>query len=211
MNKRIFLAAVAASVMASGQAYAQSGGQGVGASNFAYSSIGVSLGKATLDDSIILGGEVYEDLGLFAFGGSLQVLDNLVLLAGVDAIANDGRNSEVSQTSVSFGLSVPIPLGDRVDLVPSLGFSRAEFEICEYNYCVSDDDSFAVYGVGIRAWVVPSQFEISAGVASSNQEDSDSVVSLGAHGWLKEHHRIGLDYQDTDGISLLSLGYRYVF
>ncbi|OEY65047.1 outer membrane beta-barrel protein [Marinobacter sp. X15-166B] len=209
MRKSIVLTAILAASVAPNLALAQS--NGIGASNFSYSTLGFEIGKAKLDDPLIFAGEKYEEFGALSISGGVQVLDNLVLVAGVSGIANDGPRTEISQTAVSFGVAVPIPLGDRVDLVPALGFARGELENCIDGVCVTEDDSFATYGVGVRAWIVPRAFEVSAGVTDSNESDSDAVVALGAHGWINDHHRLSLEYQDTEELSSVTVGYRYVW
>lgn len=209
--KRTLIAALMAAAVT--PAMAQDGGlnKGIGASNFSYNTVGFDLGRATPDDSIFLAGEEYDNFGVVALSGSAQVADNLALGAGFAVITNEGDRSEITETAVTFGIEIPIPVGQQVDIVPKIGFARSEFEVCVDGTCDSDDDSFAVYGATVRAWVVPEAFEVSGGFTDSGQEDSDAVLELGVAGWFNEHHSVRLDYATNDYLSVTTVGYRYTW
>lgn len=211
MKQKVLLAAVAASLLTPGLSHAQSGESIIGASNFGYSTIGADLGKVMLDDDIVLVNEVYEEFALGALAGSLQVADNFALYAGGEVFLNDGPNTEMTQTVLSAGIQTPIGIGDRVDIVPMLGIERYELEICIDGYCGKEDESTAVYGIGARIWAVADTLEVSIGIKDGNDDDYESEVSIGAHGWINDHHRVGIDYRSEEELSAVSLGYRYVF
>lgn len=178
-------------------------------SNFTYSRIGIDLGKATPEEDIIFFGERYEDFGAASLSGYYQVGDNLALGVGLSAIANDGPRTEISTTSLTITAQVPIPVGEQVDIVPQVGFGRFETEFCVDGFCQAEDDSAAVYSLGIRAWAIPDVLEFNAGYFDSTLDDSESSVALGVALWAAEHHRFGLTYEDADSLTLVTVGYSY--
>lgn len=187
-----------------------SNGSGFGSeSNFSYSRLGVELGKATLDEDLDFFGERYEDFGVGVLTGSYQVDDNLAIGVGITALTNDGPRTEITNSSLTIALQVPVPIGERVDIVPQFGFGRFETELCYDNICATDDDSAALFGLAIRAWAVPDVLELSAGVFDSTLEESEASVALGLGLWAAEHHRFGLNYEDSDSLSVVTVGYSY--
>lgn len=204
----IGIAAVLASTLAA-PAIAQSSGDGIERSNFSYSTLGFELGKATPDEDIIFLNERYEDFGAASLFGSFQAASNLAFLVSASGIANDGPQTELSQTNLTFQLLAPLPVGDQVDIIPRFGFGTFEAEACFNGLCESEDDSAAVYGVSLRAWAAPGLLEFSAGIEDSTLEDSDAALAIGAALWAADHHRFALDYEGSDSFTVVTIGYSY--
>src|SRR5690606_1248140 len=149
----------------------------VSASNFSYSVLEVALGKATLDDEVVVVDEVYEDFGFFGFGGGYQFAENFALSLSAAGFANEGDDTEWTTSTVSILANFPIPVAPQVDIIPTVGYVSGESEICLGNTCIKEDDSGLGYGIGIRAWAVPGQFEVNAAYANSAMEDSERTIS----------------------------------
>lgn len=190
-------------------ALALSAGSGPGESNFSYSTLGFQLGKATPDEEIIFFGERYEDFGAASIGGSVQLADNFAIGGSASSISNEGPRTEISTSAVSLNFFVPIPMGDRVDLVPRIGYISTEVERCLDNVCAEEDDSALAYGIGMRLWAIPDGLELNAAFSDTNADNSKSVLSLGLAGWVNKHHRFGLDFETSDSINAVLVGYSY--
>lgn len=213
MNVRSILGVIASGIMAfsAGDVLAYEGAQSLERSNFSYSNAGFQIGKATPDEEIVFGNEVYEDFGLFSFAGSYQVANNMAIGAGIGAIANEGARTELSTSSYSILATFPVPLGARVDLVPAIGLTGYEDEACVDGSCVQFDDNGIAYGMGLRAWAVPGKLELNLAYEDTNMEDIESTVTAGIAGWLAQHHRIGLNYTSSEFVSSVALGYNYTW
>lgn len=185
-------------------------GSGVGShSNFSYTQLGIDIGKATPDQDIVFYGERYEEFGAASLSGSYQLDNNLAVEIGAAAIANNGPRTEITNSSLAVNLLVPIPVGSRLDIVPHFGFGKFKSEFCIDNDCRSQDDSAALYGIGLRAWVLPNAFELNGGVSDSTLEDSETSVAIGAALWASKNHRFALDYEGSSSISVVTIGYSY--
>lgn len=203
------LTVAAALAIAAVPAVAQEHNTGLGKSNFSYSTLGIQLGKVTPDEEIVFLNEVYEDFGAAALNGSFQVAGNFAIGAGASAFANEGNRTEITSSSVNLDLYVPVPLGDRVDLIPRIGYVSSEIELCADGLCATEDDSAMSYGLAARIWAVPGALEISGGFSDTNEEESESVTSIGAALWAGEHHRFALNYDASDSFDAVLLGYSY--
>lgn len=179
------------------------------ASNFSYTVFEVALGRASLDEKVILVDEVYEDFGVFSIGGGYQAADNFALSIAASGIANEGDNTEWTNTSISLSGAFPIPVGEQVDIVPQVGYVSVEAEMCAYGFCVKEDESGLLYGLGVRAWAIPGQFEVNASYSNSTIEDSERAIGIGAALWFQDHHSVRLNYADEGDISAFTIGYRY--
>lgn len=178
-------------------------------SNFSYSQIGVNLGQAMPEEDIVFFGDRYEEFGVASLAGSVQVNSNVALGVGLSAVANEESRTEINNASLVITAQFPIPVGEQVDIVPQVGFGRFETELCLDGFCQSDDDSAAVYSLGLRAWAVPDVLELNAGYFDSNQDNAESSIALGAALWAAEHHRFGLTYEDADSLTAVTVGYSY--
>lgn len=206
--RKLYLAVALASGITA-PAVSQAAENAVQPSNFSYSTLGFQLGRATPDEDIVFLNERYEDFGAASLFGSFQAADNIAFGISLSAIANEGDRTELSQTAASVQMLVPLGIGNQVDIVPRFGFGRFEAEACVDGLCATEDDSAAVYGVSFRAWVVPSLLELTAGFNDTTLDDSESALSLGAALWARDHHRFGLDYEGSDSITVVTLGYSY--
>lgn len=185
-------------------------GSGFGShSNFSYTLISIDVGKATPDQDIVFYGERYEEFGAASLSGAYQLDNNLAVSVGASAIANSGSRTEITNSSVAVKLLVPIPVGSRLDIVPNFGFGKFKSEFCIDNNCMSQDDSAALYGIGLRAWVLPNAFELNGGVSDSTLENSETTVAIGAALWANENHRFALDYEGSSSLSVVTIGYSY--
>lgn len=209
MIKMNSLAATVSLVMAVTPVLAQDAETDTGKSNFSYSTLGIQLGKVTLEEDLIFFGEVYEEFGAAAISGSVQLADNFAIGAGSSAFSNEGNRTEISSSSVNVSLFFPVPLGERVDLVPQVGYVGSEIEFCVDGLCRSDDDSAMSYGLATRIWAVPGTLELNLGVLDTNADDSEATTALGAAIWANENHRFAVDYATTDSVDTVLLGYRY--
>lgn len=206
MNSRVLAAAL---TIAAVPAVAQDSNTGPSKSNFSYSTLGIQLGKVTPEEEIVFLGEVYEEFGAAGINGTFQVADNFVIGAGSSAFSNEGNRTEITSSSVSLDLYVPVPIGDRVDLIPRVGYVSSEIEFCADGLCATEDDTAMSYGLATRIWAVPGSLEISASFSDSNADDSESVTSIGAALWAAEHHRFSLSYGASDSFDTVLLGYSY--
>ncbi|MCG7198745.1 porin family protein [Marinobacter pelagius] len=209
MQNRNAVALAAVLTMTASPLMAQESQSGIGKSNFSYSTVGGYLGRVTPDQEIVVLDEVYDDFGAAGINGSLQLADHLAIGAALDVIANEGNRTEITGTSVGLSVLVPVPIGDRVDIFPSIGFVRSEVEACVDNFCVTEDDSALSYGLFTRIWVVPGALEISGGFSDTDEDNSDSTTSIGAALWFREHHSIELDFDRSDSFDAVTVGYRY--
>ena len=105
----------------------------------------------------------------------------------------------------------PLPAGERIDIIPRIGYISTEAEACADGFCSTVDDTGIGYGLFARGWVVPGQFEVNGGFSDTNEEDSEGVLSLGAAAWFNEHHSIGFNYDTSEDVSAFDLGYRYTW
>lgn len=211
MKLKVLSAAIAVSLLAPGLAHAQLGKANSHTSNFYYNTIGIDLGRVTLDDKLVIEDEVYDGFGSATLEGGVQLADNLALYALGDYFTNDGSRTEATYTALEAGIKFPIPIGDRFDIIPSLGYQNAEIEVCIDGTCASEDESILVYGAGARFWVIPDQMEFSIGYKDSSDSDYDHEISVGIFGWIEKHHRLGIEYMTEKELSRATLGYRYVF
>lgn len=181
------------------------------ASNFPYSNIDVAIGKMRLDEDFVFAGEVYEEFGTFSLSGAYQFNSNFALGLGTSAFANEGPATEIVGVAVALTAMFPFAVGDQLDIVPSVGLQSSELERCRHNWCYSDSDSGLSYGLGLRAWIVPNELEITAGITDSTLEDSEPLVSVGGALWWLNQHSFRLNYSSDKDTSQVSLGYRYSF
>lgn len=209
MIKMNSLAATVSLMMAVTPVLAQDADTDIGKSNFSYSTLGIQLGKVTPEEELVFFGEVYEEFGAAAISGSVQLADNFAIGAGSSAFSNEGNRTEISSSSINVSLFFPVPLGERVDLVPQVGYVSSEIELCVDGLCSSDDDSAMSYGLATRIWAVPGTLELNLGVLDTNADNSEATTSLGAALWANENHRFALDYATADSVDTVLLGYRY--
>eukprot|EP00003_Mantamonas_plastica_P028282 TRINITY_DN6351_c0_g2_i1.p5 TRINITY_DN6351_c0_g2~~TRINITY_DN6351_c0_g2_i1.p5 ORF type:complete len:213 (+),score=30.29 TRINITY_DN6351_c0_g2_i1:2342-2980(+) len=184
-------------------------GASLGESNFSYSFVGGYLGRITPDEEINFLDEVYEDFGTAGLNGAVQLADNFAIGAGFGVFANEGNRTELTNSSLSLNLFFPIPIVERVDVIPQVGLVYNEAEACFDNICATEDDSALAYGVGARIWVVPGSFEFNAAFSDSDEDNSESTVSLGGALWFREHHSIELNVDRSDSFDAVTVGYRY--
>lgn len=209
MRKRNAVALTAVLAMTTTPLFAEETQSGIGKSNFSYSTVGGYLGRVTPDEEIVFLNEVYEDFGAAGINGAVQLADNLAIGASAGIFTNEGNRTEITNSSISLNLFVPIPIGDRVDLIPRVGYVGNEVEACADNICATEDDSALSYGLFTRIWVVPGTLEISGGFSDSDEENSDSTTSIGAALWFREHHSIELNVDQNDSFDAVTVGYRY--
>ncbi|MDI9244667.1 hypothetical protein [Marinobacter sp. CHS3-4] len=207
MNK-IILPAVAMA-LATTPVQAQDASGSSSQSNFTYSSLGIQLGKVTPEQELVFLGEVYEEFGAAAITGTVQLANNFAIGGSSAAYANSGNRTEITNSSLSLNLFFPIPIADRVDLVPRVGFVRVETEFCADGICASEDDSVVAYGLASRIWVAPDKLEVNVGFSDVNEEDSESTIALGGAIWATENHRFALDYETSDSVDAVFVGYSY--
>ena len=179
------------------------------ASNFPYTYIHVGFGKVSLDEELVFFDEVYEEFGYFGISGAVQVADNVSVGLALSAMANEGRNTELSQSMSLLFVDFPFAVSPVLDIVPSVGLLNVEVEACLDRLCVKDDDSGMAYGVALRAWAAPDVFEINAGFSDTTLDDSESAVSLGGALWFLDHHRVGLVLSRSSEQSGFTLGYSF--
>jgi len=121
MRKRNAVALTAVLTMTTTPLFAEEAQSGIGKSNFSYSTVGGYLGRVTPDEEIVFLNEVYEDFGAAGINGAVQLADNLAIGASAGIFTNEGNRTEITNSSISLNLFVPIPIGDRVDLIPRVG------------------------------------------------------------------------------------------
>lgn len=211
MQKMNAVALVAVLAIPTTPLMAEGGSPDIGRSNFSYSMVGGYLGRVTPDQEIVFLNEVYEDFGAAGINGSIQLADNFAIGGGIGVFANEGDRTEITNSSVNLNIYVPVPLGDRVDLIPRIGYVSTEVEACADGFCATEDDSAMSYGLFTRIWAVPGVLEISGGFSDTNADNSESTTSLAAALWFREHHSVGLNYDTSDSFDAVSVGYRYTF
>ena len=177
--------------------------------NFTYSQLGIGLGVINFDDSIIIAGDEYDGLAFLTLSGSVQIVENVVLGLSLNGAASEGDNSEISASAAILSIAVPIPVGERTDIVPLLGYGTYSAEVCIFDTCAEEDDSAASYGISARFWAVPDQVELNLGISDTTLEDSEATLSAGFGGWIHEHHRLGVNLSLTDDQTAYGLGYSY--
>ena len=128
MRKRNAVALTAVLAMTTTPLFAEETQSGIGKSNFSYSTVGGYLGRVTPDEEIVFLNEVYEDFGAAGINGAVQLADNLAIGASAGIFTNEGNRTEITNSSISLNLFVPIPIGDRVDLIPRVGYVGNEVE-----------------------------------------------------------------------------------
>lgn len=209
MMKFNSLAIATALTLAATPVLAQDADTDIVKSNFSYSTLGIQLGKVTPEQEIVFLGEVYEDFGAASINGSVQLADNFAIGGASSAFSNEGNRTEITSSAINLNLYFPVPLGDRVDLVPRVGYVSAEVEACADGFCATEDDSAMSYGLATRIWASPGKLELNIGVSGSNMEDSEATTALGAALWANEHHRFALNYETSDSFDSVLLGYSY--
>lgn len=211
MKKLSSITLLASMAISATPALAASNGEGPGASNFSYSTLGFQIGKVTLEDEIVFLGEVYEEFSSFGLTGTFQAADNFAIGLSGSSFSNDGPRTEITNTTVSVNAYFPLPVGDRIDIIPQIAYISSEAEACADGFCSKADDSGIGYGLSGRAWVVPGQFEINGGFSDSNAEDSESVLSLGAAAWFNDHHSVGFNFDTSENFNAFDIGYTYTW
>lgn len=179
--------------------------------NFSYTNIGIELVRTNFDETLWIANEGYDRLGGLAISGSYQVQGlPLAFFGAASSQSNDGRRTELSTSDAIFGVSFPLRLADRIDLVPAVGHGSVEAEACLDNLCAKADDSGIALGIGARMWLVPDALEFNVGYQSiSFDEESESALSMGVAGWFEQHHSLRFSGAFADDANSVSLGYRY--
>lgn len=178
------------------------------AENFSYTYAEAGLGLVDLEEDLQFATEVYEDFGLFSVQAGYQVNDNVALRVQAGVLGNEGDRTEITETSASFSLLFPVKVSDLLTLAPRVGQMTRELEGCLDDTCITEDDTSTIYGVELRAWALPRQLELSAGILDSTAAETDSLVSMGAAWWI-ENHSIRLDVAEDESATNFTLGYRY--
>jgi hypothetical protein len=179
------------------------------ASNFSYTYVGAALGTVKLDEELEFSGEIYRRLGYFSISAGYQFTENVAISFTSAAAANEGNTTELTESTAMMAIHFPFAVSRTMDIVPFVGYASLEAEACQFNICGKFDDSGLVYGVDLKVWIVPGQFELGAGYAGSDIEDLDSVVSLRGAMWFQDRHRVSLNHSVSDFDKETTLGYTY--
>lgn len=178
------------------------------ADSFSYTYAEAGLGLVLLEEDLVFANEVYEDFGLFLARGGYQLSDNVAFEVNAGIFGNQGDRTELTETSASFSVLFPVQVTEQLAVAPKVGQRTFELEGCLDNDCVTEDDTSAIYGADLRAWAVPGQLEIIAGVLDSTATGSDTLVTLGAALWL-DHHSLRLEVSEDEFATRVAVGYRY--
>lgn len=179
------------------------------AESFSYTYAEAGLGLMMLEEDLaVFGIEAYEDFGLLYARGGYQLSDNVAIEADAGIYGNDGDRTEVTETSASFSVLFPMQVTDQLAIAPRVGQRTYELEGCLDNVCITSDDTSAIYGADLRAWAIPSQLEITAGILDSTATGTDTLVSLGAALWI-DNHSLRLDVAEDEFATRVVVGYRY--
>lgn len=178
------------------------------AESFRYTYVEAGLGLVSLEEDLVLFNEVYEDFGLFYAGGGFQLHDNVAIEVSAGVLGNEGDRTEITESAIGISVLFPIAITDSLSLAPRIGHQSYELELCRDNTCMTADERDAVYGVGLRAWALPGQLEITAELSDSTATESDTFVGVGAALWF-DNHSLRLKLGETEFQTQFSVGYRY--
>jgi hypothetical protein len=179
------------------------------ATSFSYTYLGGEVGRVSLDEEIYFDGEIYKGLAYLNISGGYQFSDNFALSFTNAAATNNGRTTELSEYAFVVAGHFPFAVSPAMDIVPFVGYAWLEAEACQFNICSIADDSDLTYGINLRTWVIPGQFELGIGYADSNLEDLKSVVTLSGAIWFEYYHRVSFNHSVTDLDRTTTLGYSF--
>lgn len=181
------------------------------ASNFGYSHLQVDFSFLGLDEPIDVGSYEIQYFPGARIGGGYQFTDffAVTLDSGAYTVTLDEDDIDLTLTRGRLSADFPIAAGERVDLVPSLGYMLYEVEACSGATCVSTETDGSYYGLGARAWIYPEVAEFSAFYNNSTNPDFEAEFNPG----LRFHignHALQLDAVLSDA-DIVSWGYRYTW
>lgn len=141
-----------------------------------------------------------------ALEGSASINDNFHVFAGYGTMSFDW---DVDTSEWEVGLGYSRALGQKTDLVATLGYVSAEVEIPYWGSL--DDDGYTV-GLGLRS-MITDRFELEGKANYVNLSDSGSdtafTVQLGYD--LSESWQMGGGLTTSDGDTAYHFGVRFYF
>lgn len=179
--------------------------------NFSYTYMGIGVARTHFDDTVWIADEAYDEVaGLTISGASRLGRLPLVFFGSTRGQTNDGSRSELSLSKADIGLAFPFRMGDRVDLVPAIGYGLAEVEACYDDLCAKSDDSGALVGLGTRMWLMQGSLELNLDYEWIDfDHGSESAIGVGVAGWFLERHSVRLAGVVVDDARTIQLGYRF--
>jgi hypothetical protein len=181
------------------------------ATNFSYTNLGVEVGRLSFDEQIDFEGEIYRGLTYMNISGSYQFTENFALGFTNTAASNRGRTTDVTEYGFMVVGYFPFAVSPAMDIIPFVGYAWQEAEACHFNLCSVADDSDLVYGVNLRTWVVPNQFELGVGYMDSDLETLESVISLTGAYWFDPYNRVSIRHSVGDLDKTTTIGYSFVW
>ena len=179
------------------------------AESFSYTYLEAGLGLVMLEEDLVLfEREAYEDFGLAYARGGYQLSDNVAIEADAGIYGNEGDETDYTRTTASLSVLFPLQVADQLAIAPRVGQQTYELERCLDGVCITTDDTSAIYGADLRAWAIPRQLEITAGILDSTATESDTLVSLGAALWI-DNHSLRLDVAEDEFATRVVVGYRF--
>lgn len=179
------------------------------AGDFSYTYLEVALGKTCLDEKITVSEDGYDGLFLFAISGASRFDNGIVI--GVDALiaGNKGDDTWVARYEYVLTGSYPIRMTNRVDLIPKLGLVTTRMLVSAEESTTLDSETRLSYGIGLRAWAIPENLEISCNWNDSSNDLSKPAFRLTGSIWWRENHSIGLATTIESEQASAGVFYRY--
>ena len=179
--------------------------------NFSYSYIEFASGHVALDEDVRVESREFSDLGTLRLSAAHHFGENFALGGDWRVASRERGSEELSRARSSLQAFFPLALSDRLDLVPSAGFSRVRLEQCTDDTCQRETGSGLHAGLGLRVWALEDSLEVFTGWQGNRMDEDESSLSLGAGFWWLDHHRLSLELEGTDSQRTSFIAYRFTW
>lgn len=137
------------------------------------------------------------------FNGSYDLGNQWIIVGGITSLE---FNRDVDYTTIEIGGGYVYPYDDKVDLVATARFLRAEVDTP-----VGDaDDSGIALSAGLRGLMTP-RFELRGSVNHVHLDDSDTFLELAGDYYFTRELAAGLSVEFAGDSDVVTLGGRWYF
>ena len=184
--------------------------------NFSYTTLGVGIGKETLNTSLCLAGECYKEFGTGSINGSIQFADDLLILSFASSSAsNSGPSTKWTSSVGSISLRLVKNIGSQLDIHLGVGSLSGRSDFCQGSTCTRYEDNGIAYGAGANIWIdsnkkFAGKFVVISSKYSKSTKSSTSTA-VGLSYYLTQNHEIGLALSNNEDSSSRSIDYNYHF
>lgn len=188
--------------------------------NFSHTSFDLTFGLISFDEEIDLLAEedtfsetydLYSGAIGYGLGLSYQFDNNTILGFNFTGLYNGTADTSITGSTNSFYVGYAIPLGEHIDIVPTVGTISTKTEVCSYYECNESSDSGIQYGVTAQAWLMKDVLEVNVAYSDGTLDDVDATTGFGIAYWGTENRRLGLNVVPASDSTATTITWSYLW